>query len=165
MRIPTRKPGKYARSYRDPFMTQAKCDELTAELARLLRIRPSAANEVKRLAEMGDFSENAAYQLAKGRLRGINQRILETEDHLKFAKIIQPARQSTTVELGSTVTITLLGKEQTFTVLGPTEANPSKGIISFKSPLGVAIMGRRKGDKILFPQGKKNIEVTIVHIA
>lgn len=165
MRIPTRKPGKYARSYRDPYMTKAKFDELTAELARLLRIRPNAANEVKRLAEMGDFSENAAYQLAKGRLRGINQRILETEDHLKFAKIISRSRKTGTVELGSTVTISLLGKEQTFTVLGPTEANPSKGIISFKSPLGAVIMGKCIGDKVLFQQGKKNTEVTIVRIA
>ena len=116
MRIPSRKPGKYADLHRDPNMTQAKFDELTSQLGKLLQARPPAANEVKRLAEMGDFSENAAYQLAKGRLRGLNQRIMEIEDHLKHSEIIYPAT-SGIIQLGSTVTIEQAGNQQTFQIL------------------------------------------------
>ncbi len=164
MRIPTRKPGKYANSFRDPHMTQAKFDELSAQLKRLKQAQPEAIAEVKRLAEMGDFSENAAYQLSKGRLRGINQRMLEIEDHLKFAEIISPNSSSGTVQLGSTVTILRSGKEQVFQILGPTEANPSKGIISHKSPLGALLMGKRAGDVIQFQQAGKKTEVLIVQV-
>lgn len=164
MRIPTRKPGKYADLHRDPNMTQAKFDELTTQLAWLLQARPLAANEVKRLAEMGDFSENAAYQLAKGRLRGLNQRIMEIEDHLKHSEIIYPA-VSGIIQLGSTVTIEQAGKLQTFTILGPTETNPTKGIISHKSPLGAALVGKQVGDTVRFTLGSGEREMRIVLVA
>lgn len=163
MRIPTRKPGKYADLHRDPHMTQPKFDELTAQLARLLRARPGAANEVKRLAEMGDFSENAAYQMAKGRLRGLNQRIMEIEDHLKHAEIIYPVT-SGIIQLGSTVTIAQAGKQQTFKILGPTETNPSQGIISHKSPLGAALIGRNAGDTVDVGVSGKVVVVRILEV-
>jgi len=163
MRIPTRKPGKYADLRRDPHMTQQKFDELQAQLTRLLRARPEAANEVKRLAEMGDFSENAAYQLAKGRLRGLNQRIMEIEDHLKHSEIIYPAT-SGIIQLGSTVTVEREGKQQTFHILGPTETNPVRGIISHKSPLGTALLGKQEGDTVRFTTGSGEHTVRVVQV-
>lgn len=163
MRIPIRKPGKYADLHRDPHMTQEKFDELQQQLTRLLRARPEAANEVKRLAEMGDFSENAAYQLAKGRLRGLNQRIMEITDHLKQSKIIYPA-VSGIIQLGSTVTIEQGGKQQTFQILGPTETNPVRGIISHKSPLGAALAGKQAGDTVQFKIGSEVREVRVVQV-
>lgn len=165
MRIPTRKPGKYADVFRDPHMTQEKFDELSTLLARLKKARPEAAAEVKRLAEMGDFSENAAYQLAKGRLRGLNQKLMETEDHLKHAKIIPTAGGTGVVQLGSTVTVDQDGKQQTYRILGPTEANPSKGIISHLSPLGAALMGKRAGDVVEVSLGADVVRVTVIHLA
>jgi transcription elongation factor GreA len=163
MRIPTRKPGTYADLRRDPHMTQAKYEELQAQLARLLLARPDAANEVKRLAEMGDFSENAAYQLAKGKLRSLNQRILEIEDHLKHSEIIYPT-PSATVQLGSTVTFERAGQQHTFKILGPTETNPAKGIISHKSPLGAALVGKQEGDTVHFIAASKESTVKILHV-
>lgn len=163
MRVPTRKPGKYIDQTRDPHMTQAKFDELKAQLERMLKARPAQTAEVKHLAEMGDFSENAAYQIAKGRLRGLNQRIMETEDHLKYAQIITLER-SGTVQLGSTVTIDQEGKRQTFIILGPTETNPSKGIISHKSPLGETLMGKRVGDVVALHQRNNTVTCRILHI-
>jgi transcription elongation factor GreA len=164
MRIPSRKPGKYSDLRRDPHMTQQKFDELTKQLAHLLKARPGAAAEVKRLAEMGDFSENAAYQLAKGRLRGLNQRVMEIEDHLKFAQIISSENKSGIVQLGSTVTVDQAGKQQTFRILGPTETNPAQGIISHKSPLGAALMGKRAGDISRILLGDKETEITLVKV-
>jgi transcription elongation factor GreA len=163
MRIPTRKPGKYAGLRRDPHMTQQKFDELQAQLTRLLRARPDAANEVKRLAEMGDFSENAAYQLAKGRLRGLNQRIMEIEDHLKHSAIIYPPT-SGIIQLGSTVTIERDGERQTFHILGPTETNPAQGIISHKSPLGAVLIGKNAGDTVDVVVNGKAVAVHILEV-
>lgn len=164
MRIPSRKPGKYSEQRRDPHMTKAMFDELTKQLAHLLKARPGAAAEVKRLAEMGDFSENAAYQLAKGRLRGLNQRLMEIEDHLKFAQIIPTNNSSEIVQLGSTVTVDQGGKRQTFRILGPTETNPAQGIISHKSPLGAALMGKQVGDITHIFFGEKETEITLVKV-
>lgn len=163
MRIPTRKPGKYTDQTRDPHMTQAKFDELKSQLARMLKARPAQTVEVKHLAEMGDFSENAAYQIAKGRLRGLNQRIMEIEDHLKYAKIITPEKGGI-IQLGSTVTIEQAGKQQTFTILGPTETNPAKGIISHKSPLGAVLIGKCVGDIAYVPMAEKKVEIAIITV-
>ena len=90
MRTPTRKPGKYAGVKPNANVTKKKYLELEAKLKKLTeRSRVNAIKEVKRLALDGDFSENHAYSMAKGRLRGINRRIDEIEDQLKRAVIIK----------------------------------------------------------------------------
>ena len=71
MQIPYRKPGKYQLAKQDHIMTKKKYIEIEADLARMYAQRPKMAQEVSRLAENGDFSENAEYQLAKGKLRGL----------------------------------------------------------------------------------------------
>ncbi len=165
MRIPIRKSGRYSNIPRDPHMTQEKFDELTAELARLKQRRPAAASEVRRLAELGDFSENAEYQIAKGKLRGMNQRILELEDHLQHAEIITPAVTTDTVRLGSQVTIAYGGTQQTYRILGSTEADPARGIISHQSPLGQALLGKQAGTTVAVMLGgyQQTVEIVRVH--
>ena len=101
-------------------------DKLKNELRRLIEIkRPPAIKEVKRLALMGDFSENAAYQIAKGRLRGINQRILDLEEWLKKSKIIDRSSNKNFVQLGSKVNLESLGKVRTLKILGSSETDPT----------------------------------------
>lgn len=147
MRLPTRKPGKYAGQKNDPHITRGKYQELEAGLDKLKRFsRPKAIAEVKRLALDGDFSENAAYSIAKGRLRGINRRILDIENRLKQAEIIHK-RGADKVELGVRVKIRVNGREKTYEILGSTETDPDRGVISHNSPLGRALMGRREGDE------------------
>jgi len=164
MRQPIRKADKYLRGKPDPRMTLAKFKELTADLARMKRIRLPLAAEVKRLALMGDFSENAAYQIAKGRLRGLNQAMLDVEDQLAHAEIIEPNRNKDIVGLGSQVTIKGAGKTKTFKILGSTETDPSTGIISAASPIGSALMNRRIGDKVAVKLAAKTIEYEIIKI-
>lgn len=148
MQIPIRRPGKYANIRSDPNLTAEKLNELKQELQRLKTIsQPHAITEVKRLAAMGDFSENAAYSIAKGRLRGINDRITELTEYLKHVVIIQPS-SSGVVQLGSTVTVEINGKENSYTILGSSETDPTAGVISHRSPLGAALMGRRVGDTV-----------------
>lgn len=165
MQVPIRKPGKYTHEKRDPHVTREKFDELKEELERLKTVQqPRAIVEVKRLAEMGDFSENAAYSIAKGRLRGINDRINILTEYLKHVVIITP-KNTGTVQLGSTVTVEINGKQKTFTILGSSETDPTLGIISHKSPVGAALMGHRVGDTIEIQLAGKRVGCRVVGIS
>jgi transcription elongation factor GreA len=164
MQTPQRKSGKFTGLQADPHLTQAKYDELKNKLERLKKYsQPRAIEEVKRLAEMGDFSENAAYQIAKGRLRGINRGILEITDHLKRAIIIQP-RKTETVQIGSTVTVLVNAKLKDYLILGSSETDPLKGIISHNSPLGSALLGCRVDEIVKIKLKDKIVEYRIVEI-
>lgn len=164
MQIPIRKSGKYTHQKLDPYITEAKFNELKYKLEKLKFNRPRASEEVKRLAEMGDFSENAAYQIAKGRLRGMNQKIIEIENQLKHATIIKPTENTETVKLGHEVMIETAGKQKTYLILGSSETNPSKGIISHNSPIGSALIGRKINDKVVIHTANKEIEYKIIKI-
>lgn len=165
MQVPKRKGGKYTYIKPDPNLTQEKFDALKKEKENIIKnIRPPLIAEVKTLAELGDFSENAAYQIAKGRLRGLNQRILDIEDQIKNVNIIQPSKNTSAVSLGHRVTIESNNKQQTFQILGSAETSPSQGIISHNSPLGKALMGRKKGDEISINLAGKIMEYKIIKI-
>lgn len=164
MQLPYRKPGKYSQTDQDPLMTEEKFQALQKQLARLQDSQPQAAKDVARLAEMGDFSENVEYQLAKGRLRSINERILRLEYEINHAQIIQPSIQKNRVEIGHTVSIYNGQNQKTFQILGSTETNPEKGIISYTSPIGSALLGRKLGEKINIKIGPREVEYTIVDI-
>jgi len=165
MRTPIRKSGKYTHLKPDPHITEVKFSELKGKLERLIKFnRPRVAEEVKKLGEMGDFSENAAYSMAKGRLRGINQRIIELENHLQNAVIIKLIKNTETVQLGHRVTIENAGKQKSYLILGSAESNPLKGIISHNSPIGSALMGHKVGDKVKIQLINKRIEYRITKI-
>ncbi|PIR75146.1 MAG: transcription elongation factor GreA [Candidatus Magasanikbacteria bacterium CG_4_9_14_0_2_um_filter_42_11] len=163
MQLPKRKPGKYTNLPNDPLMTGHKFAELKQDLERLMKKRPHAASEVARLAELGDFSENVEYQLAKGRLRGINNAILKIERQISDADIIAPP-DSDEVYVGSTVVLHAEGKEKIYTILGSTETNPSKGIISHTSPIGAALLGKKKNDIVDITLRDTNMQYTITDI-
>lgn len=163
MRVPLRR-GEKRPEPKDPYLTAQKYQELAAKLDRLRSSRPRLAEEVKRLAEMGDFSENAGYQLAKGRLRGLNQRIMDLESQLKVAVIIQADKGTGKVQIGSLVTVRHEGKEKEYTILGSTESDPGKGVISHLSPLGAALMGRKEGETARFLIKDNEQEFMIIKI-
>ncbi|MEK7623126.1 MAG: GreA/GreB family elongation factor [Patescibacteria group bacterium] len=163
MRLPYRKPGKYSQTKFDPLLTEAKFAQLKKELEKLKQKQKPAAAEVSRLAELGDFSENVEYQLAKGRLRGINQRILELEFQVNRAEIIKP-KSSNVIQIGHTVTLQSGDKILVYQILGSSETNPQKGIISHTSPLGAALLGHRVGKKIIMKTTDEEIEYTVVKI-
>jgi transcription elongation factor GreA len=164
MRVPYRKPGIFSQIKNDPFLTEGKFDELKKDLERLKSTQPQAAADVSRLAELGDFSENAAYQFAKGRLRGINNAILRLEKQLQFATIIKLQEQKDTVQLGSTVTIQQGDTQKTYQILGSSETSPHQGVISHNSPLGAALMGHRVGEVVSIKVVGKEKEYRIVGI-
>lgn len=165
MRVPTRKADKYLLPKGDGLMTAKRYQELSAELEKLTKtVRPRLAEDVKKAASDGDFSENAAYQIAKGRLRGINQRITDIEELLKKAEIIQPSKNNLVVSLGSQITVESAGKTKIYTILGSEESDPSRGIISKSSPLGSALLGKNVGQSALVKLKDKAVEYKIIKI-
>lgn len=148
MRAPIRKGHPRLNQKPDPYLTKEKFSDLEAKLVKMKSLRPRMADEVKRLAEMGDFSENAGYQLAKGRLRGLNQRIIDLEGYLKTAVIIEPDRNIASVQIGSKVTVERSGRLNLYTILGSTESDPDRGVISHLSPLGAGLLGHREGEEL-----------------
>jgi transcription elongation factor GreA len=113
---------------------------------------------------MGDFSENAAYQMAKGRVRSINDKIFGLAEHLKAAIIIKPDKNKQQVQLGGKVMISLAGKETTYQILGSSEIDPAKNIISHNSPLGAALMGKKAGDNFIFRSADKEVTGKIIKV-
>lgn len=165
MQTPYRRKETYVKPKPDPYLTEEKFIELKNNLERMKTSHPRLSAEVKRLAEMGDFSENAGYQDAKGRLRGLNQRILELEAHLKTAVVFRPSGNTEKVNLGHKITVESEGKQKTYQILGGTETNPTAGIISHNSPLGAALIGHKVGDIIKIELAGKNREFKIISIA
>lgn len=166
MQTPYRKPSKYSNLKPDPNITASKFKELQEKLEYLEKVsRPREAAEVARLAEMGDFSENAAYQIAKGRLRGINQKIIDITNHLKVAKIIKAPIPNGRVQIGSVVILKCNNKEKTYQILGSSETDPLKGIISSNSPLGKELLGHKEKDTITIKTANKTNEYQIIKIS
>jgi len=167
MRLPTRRSEQLRQSKQidDSYLTSNKIAELQRTRERLIQERPIAAAEVRRTQEMGDLSENAAYQEAKFRLRRINSRITVIEEKLKSAIAIPSAANSNgIIALGSQVTLENNGREQKFEILGASEADPRRGRISHLSPLGAALLGQRAGQSIKIGQGDRSQEYKIIRI-
>lgn len=165
MQTPIRKYDKIPRQKSDPHITEDKFNELIAKKDRLIKIsRPKEAAEVQRMALMGDFSENAGYQLAKSRLRGINNRVTEIEDLLARAEIIRNPHNQEEVELGAVVTLEKSGLQKDYRILGSAETNPDLGIISHNSPLGQALIGKKVGEVVSLTSPRGPINYKIIKI-
>lgn len=165
MQVPTRRSEKNIRPRKSDFyITKEKYNELTAKLARMKRSRPALISEVQRLGEMGDFSENAEYQIAKGKLRGLNNWILRVEDQINRAEIIKLNEDKKTVRVGHVVKIKLNGVEKTYQILGSAETNPTENIISRHSPLGQSLLEKKVGEIFEVELGGKEKTCKIIEI-
>ncbi|EZP57204.1 MULTISPECIES: transcription elongation factor GreA [Sphingomonas] len=131
-------------------MLQEGYDTLTADLKRLKTERPQIVDAIEEARAHGDLSENAEYHAAKERQGQIEASIADIEDKLSRAQIIDPRDLSgDKVVFGATVT--LLDdddKPVKYQIVGQTEANAKTGRISYNSPLGRALIGRRVDDEI-----------------
>lgn len=133
---------------REFYVTEAGLAKLEAELKDLTgNKRKEIAKALKEAKELGDLSENAGWDDAKERQVFIEGRIAEIDSILKQAKVIKKSSGGT-VGVGSTVHVELEGGKQMFSIVGSTEADPSQGLISNESPIGQALIGRKKGDEI-----------------
>jgi transcription elongation factor GreA len=133
------------------YLTKDGLEELRAEFEELTKVkRPDVLERVSQARSMGDLSENAEYVAAREELSFIDGRIEELEELIKQAVLIQESHNKggSTVKLGSTVTVTIKGKKEIFTVVGEWEADPHDKKISHESPLGKALIGKKVGEKV-----------------
>jgi len=164
MQVPKRKGEEQACRKIDPVITQKKYRELKAKLEKIKAKLPVARKEVSRLAEMGDFSENTAYQMAKGRLRGMNAIIEKLQDQLKKAQVISSGLNNDMVRVGHTVKLKINGQKKIFQILGSEETNPTVGIISRNSPLGSQLLGARIGQELELDLAGRKVKGQVLKI-
>lgn len=129
--------------------------------------RAEVGERIKVAREFGDISENSEYDDAKNEQAWMESRIAEITQILANATVAETPKRGTKVTIGSCVTVQdSAGKERTYTVVGTAESEPGSGKISNESPVGAALIGRKKGDHITTegPTGRK-IEFDIVKIA
>lgn len=135
----------------ETYLTADGAEELRRELDNLLTVkRPELAQKLKEAVAEGDLKENANYHDAKEQQAFIEGRIQYLENILRSATIITNDGPSDEVRVGCEVTIREEGsdEDETYMIVGAAEANPSEGKISQKSPIGSALLGHKKGDKV-----------------
>ena len=126
--------------------------------------RPEISAKIGIAREYGDLSENAEYDAAKEEQAQLEAEILEIEDKLRNAVIINKSKLSTDkVSIGCTVKIydVDFDEEVEYQIIGSTESNPLKGLISNESPVGRALIGKKVGDTVVVetPAGPSTIKV------
>lgn len=133
------------------YLTAEGIESLRHELDHLVSVkRKELAGRLRRAIRQGDLSENADYITAKEEQGFLEGRIQQIEAMLRGAVRIRENVTTETVSLGNRVTVVEQGTEEAevFLIVGPAEANPSKGRLSYESPLGRAIRGRSVGDAV-----------------
>ena len=150
MQIPRRQWSRRPPPNHDPvYLTPEGAAQLKARLERLKQSLPAAIAETARTSAYGDRSDNAEYKEAKGILRRTHGQIFNIEDQLRrIVTIPSGTGAEGTVQLGSTVKLSINGIVKTFRILGSLEADPGHGRISHISPLGAALLGHTAGDVV-----------------
>ncbi len=158
-------PGTY--DEKQNLITPAGYEKLIAELRHLAeRERPRLVDEVHQAALQGDRSENAEYIYGKKRLREIDKRLGFLKRRLDAAKVIDPARQSgERVLFGARIELEDEdGAVKTWQIVGEDESDPGSKKISWKSPVGRAVMRRVAGDSVTIhtPNGPRDMVILSV---
>ena len=133
------------------YLTADGKAELERELDQLLNVRrPELARKLKDAVAEGDLKENADYHDAKEQQAFLEGRIQYLENVLRSATVIANDGATDMVRLGSEITIVedCADGEETYIIVGAAEANPREGKISHESPIGAALLGHKKGDKV-----------------
>ena len=139
------------------YLTKEGLEKLKKELDYLKNVRrKEVIRKIEKAVEMGDLSENAEYQEAKEEQAFIEGKILELENILKNATLIEDKQGNNIVKIGHKIVVQRGKTLKTFQIVGSNEADPLEGKISNESPLGKAFLGRKKGEEIEVetPQGK-----------
>ena len=139
---------------------QEKLDYLKGER------RKEVAERLKAAIALGDLSENSEYDDAKNEQAFLEGEILELEESIRNARIIEASSDSNTVSLGCQVVLKDIEFDEvdTYMIVGSTEADPDNGKISNESPVGLAIMGKTVGSVVDVIVGDNTIQYQIMEI-
>jgi transcription elongation factor GreA len=148
----------------ETIVSQEKFDEIVKELDTLKTVRRTEiAKNLEYARSLGDLSENAEYQEARDLQAATEERIRKLEELVKKAKIVTDGKKKDIVGFGSTVHIKKEGTPDLheYTIVGSEEADMRARKLSHVSPLGAAIMGKKKGDLFTFetPNGKQSYSI------
>ena len=147
------------------YLTAEGLAKLEAELQHLItNERPRVAARIHDAKQDGDISENAEYEDAKQEQSFLEGRIATLEGQLKNAQVIA-GNNGDKVGIGSKVKIKGDEGEETFTIVGSAEAAPREGRISNESPVGQALMNKKKGDKVTVQSPGGASDYTVIAIS
>ncbi|MBI1775721.1 MAG: transcription elongation factor GreA [Proteobacteria bacterium] len=152
-------------------MTLGSYDRLQEELRHLKQVeRPSIIRQIAEARDHGDISENAEYHAARERQSFIEGRVVELEDKLRRAEVIDVSKLSgKTVTFGATVTLEDEDSEERvkYQIVGTDESDIAQGLLSITSPLARALIGKSVGDavEVSTPRGSKSYEIVRVKFA
>lgn len=148
-------------------LTYEGLKNMEAELENLKTVRrKEVAEKIKEARSQGDLSENAEYDAAKEEQAEIEARIVQLEKMLRNAEVIDEEEGTKdTISLGTTVTLLDLefDEEMEYTIVGSAEADPMNGRISNESPVGMALLGHKKGEHIKIETPDGEVEFKILH--
>jgi len=153
------------------YITVRGRDILAGELRHLQTVeRPRVVQEVSDAAAQGDRSENAEYIYGKKRLREIDRRMRYLMKTLEGVTVIDPSKaaKSDKVFFGATVVVEdEEGESQELQIVGVDEIDPSAGRISWRSPIGAALLGKTEEDEVVIetPKGKRTLVIVEVRYA
>lgn len=150
------------------YLTADGIKKLQEELDYLIDVRrPEVARQIAEAKADGDVSENAGYDEAKNTQAFVEGRILTIKNILANAVVISENGSKDRIDIGCKVTIrdAEYGDEETYTIVGSTEVDPGNGRISFKSPIGRALMGHRIGETVEVETPGGTVEFEVVKIA
>jgi len=156
---------------KDVILTPEGLERLKAELAELQTTkRREVAERIKEAREFGDISENSEYDDAKNEQAMLETRIAQLEERLRSAQVVDAKELSNdVVRIGTTVHVRdEKGKSQPFTIVGSAEADIKSGKLSNESPVGKALMGRKKGEtvEVSLPNGTtRALKITKIDVA
>ncbi|KND52046.1 MAG: transcription elongation factor GreA [Parcubacteria bacterium C7867-001] len=148
----------------ETVVSQEKFDEMVKELEELKTTRRTEiAKNLEYARSLGDLSENAEYQEARELQAATEERIRKLEELVKRAKIVSDGAKKGVVGFGSTVTISKEGSKDSheYIIVGSEEADMRARKLSHVSPLGAALMNKKKGDVFTFetPGGKQTYTI------
>ena len=148
------------------YITKEGKEKLQEELQYLKKTkRKEISTRIRQAAAMGDLSENFDYQNAKDEQGFMERRIAELEDTLFNAKVVKDSSSVETVQIGSQVTLETGSEKWTISITGPQEADPLVNKISASSPLGEALLGQKRGDKVEIETPSGKVEYRVIEIA
>jgi len=110
--------------------------------------RAEIGERIRVAREFGDISENSEYDDAKNEQAMVESRIGELKHILSEAVVVNTPKRSGKVNIGSTVTVLMNGEERQFTIVGGAESDARQGKISNESPVGAALLGRKKDEEV-----------------
>ena len=150
------------------YLTIEKKESLEKELNELKTVRrKEIADALEYAKSLGDLSENAEYHQDREDQANCEDRISHLEEVLKNAVIMDEGSRSGKVVVGATVTLVKKGEkaEKTFVIVGSEEADSFNGRISNESPIGIAILGKGKGESAVVNTPKGEVTYTIKSVA